>query len=291
MKVPDDLIDFTPEMRSQALDQISRYKVNGMFLPPMVGDPKGFLGAINLGNASGSTNWPGAGFDPETGVFYGQANQSAVTPISLRTPPPGFSDIRLVSGRNDQEFRVAEGPGFGSAADAPQRAAARTPPPAPAAGGAAPAPQGGGQGGLLVKGLSIIKPPYAVITAVDVNKGEIKWQVPYGETPDAVRNHPDLKGKNIGNTGQPGSVGVLITKNLVITGDSQLTTTPQHPRGAMLRGYDKNTGKEVGALYMPAPQSGSPMSYMVDGKQYVIVSVSGGSYSGEYIAYALPSGN
>jgi len=290
MKIPDDLIDFTPEMRAQALDAISRYKVNGMYLPGLVGDPKGFLGAINLGNASGGTNWPGAGFDPETGIVYAQANQSAVTPISLRTPPPGFSDIRYVSGRNDQEFRVAEGPGFGSAADAPQRQAPRTPP--PAAGGGAPAPpQGGGGGGLLVKGLSIIKPPYAVITAVDVNKGEIKWQVPYGETPDAVRNHPDLKGKNIPNTGQPGSVGILITKNLVITGDSQLTTTPQHPRGAMLRAYDKNTGKEVGAAFMPAPQSGSPMSYMVDGKQYIIVAVSGGSYSGEYISYALPSTN
>jgi quinoprotein glucose dehydrogenase len=286
MKIPDDLIDFTPEMRAQALDQISRYRVNGMYLPPMVGDPKTFLGAINLGNASGGTNWPGAGFDPETNVFYSQAQQNAVTPISLRTPPPGFSDIRMVSGRNDQEFRVAEGPGFGSAADAPQRQAAQRPAP-----GATPPAAPQGLGGLLVKGLSIIKPPYGVITAVDVNKGEIKWQVPYGETPDAVRNHPDLKGLNIGNTGQGGSVGILITKNLVVVGDSQLTTTPQHPRGAMMRGYDKNNGKEVGAIFMPAPQSGSPMSYMVDGKQYIIISVSGGSYSGEYIAFALPNAN
>ena len=63
----------------------------------------------------------------------------------------------------------------------------------------------------------------------------------------------------------------------------------RHPRGAMLRAYDKTNGKEVGAVFMPAPQSGSPMSYMVDGKQYIIVAVSGGSYSGEYIAYALPN--
>ena len=287
MKVPDDLIDFTKEMRAQAVDQISRYKVNGMYLPPMVGDPKGFLGAINLGNASGGTNWPGAGFDPETHTVYAQANQSAVTPISLRTPPPGFSDIKLVSGRNDQEFRVAEGPGFGSAADAPQRR-----PVAAAGPGAAPAPaQGAGNGSLLVQGLSIIKPPYAVVSAVDMDKGDIKWSVPYGETPDAVRNHVALKGLNIGNTGQPGSVGLLVTKTLVVLGDSQLTTTPQHPRGAMLRAHDKNTGKELGAVFMPAPQSGSPMSYMVDGKQYIIVAVSGGAYSGEYIAYALPNAN
>ena len=78
-----------------------------------------------------------------------------------------------------------------------------------------------------------------------------------------------------------------MTKTLVVLGDSQVTTTPQHPRGAMLRAYDKATGKEVGAVFMPAPQSGSPMTYSVDGRQYIIVAVSGGNYSGEYIAYAL----
>jgi len=57
----------------------------------------------------------------------------------------------------------------------------------------------------------------------------------------------------------------------------------------MLRAYDKSTGKEVGAVFMPAPQTGSPMTYMVNGKQYIVVAVSGGPYSGEYIAYTLPS--
>ena len=282
MKVPDDLIDFTKELRASALDQISRFRVNGMYLPPMVGDPKGLLGAVNLGNASGGTNWPGAAFDPETHTFYSQANQAAVTPISLRTPPEKFTDIKYVSGRNDQEFRVAEGPGFGSAADAPQRRPAASAGPGTAPAAAAPAGNG-----TLVQGLSIIKPPYGVVSAVDMDKGDIKWIVPYGETPDSVRNHPALKGLNIPNTGMPGSVGLLVTKTLVVVGDNQLTTTPEHPRGAMLRAHDKNTGKQVGAVLMPAPQSGSPMSYMVDGKQYIIVAVSGGAYTGEYIAYAL----
>ena len=131
-------------------------------------------------------------------------------------------------------------------------------------------------------------PDHTQIAAIDLDRGDLKWQVPYGETPDAVRNNPALKGMNIPNTGQPGSVGLVVTKTLVILGDSQVTTTPSHPRGAMLRAYDKATGKEVGAVYMPAPQSGSPMSYSVDGKQYIIVAVSGGAYSGEYIAYSLP---
>jgi quinoprotein glucose dehydrogenase len=280
-RVPDDLIDFTPELRAQAKDIVARYKTGPMFLPPVVGDPNKFLGAINLGNASGGTNWPGAGYDPETHIVYAQANESAVTPISLRTPPAGFSDIRYVAGRNDQEFRVAEGPGFGSAADAPQK----KPEPVPAGRGG----RGGGGGfGLNVQGLSIIKPPYGAVSAVDLDNGTLKWKVPYGETPDAVRNHPALKGMNIPNTGQGGSVGLLVTKTLVMLGDSQVTSVT-HPRGAMFRAYDKQTGQEVGALWMPAPQSGSPMTYVANGKQYVVVAVSGGAYSGEYIAFSLPN--
>jgi len=84
------------------------------------------------------------------------------------------------------------------------------------------------------------------------------------------------------------NVGTLITKTLVVAGDGLVTTTPEHPRGAMLRAYDKLSGKEVGAVWMPAPQTGSPMTYMWNGKQYIIVAVSGGVYSGEYIAYTLP---
>ena len=105
-----------------------------------------------------------------------------------------------------------------------------------------------------------------------------------------VRNSELLKRMNIPRTGQETyNIGTLITKTLVIAGEGQVTTTADHPRGAMLRAYNKATGKEVGAVYMPAPQTGSPMTYMIHGKQYIVVGVSGGPYSGEYIAYTLPS--
>ena len=95
---------------------------------------------------------------------------------------------------------------------------------------------------------------------------------------------------NIPRTGQTGfNIGTLVTKSLVIAGDGMVTTTADHPRGAMLRAYDQNTGREVGAVWMPAQQSGSPMTFMHNGKQYIIVAVSGGNYSGEYICYSLPS--
>ena len=80
----------------------------------------------------------------------------------------------------------------------------------------------------------------------------------------------------------------MVTKTLVVVGDPQVTAPPDRARGAMLRAYDKQTGKEVGAVLMPSQQVGSPMTYMVDGRQYIIVAVQGvGNAGGQYIAYAL----
>jgi quinoprotein glucose dehydrogenase len=142
---------------------------------------------------------------------------------------------------------------------------------------------------LGVQGLPLIKPPYNSISAINLDRGEITWQIAHGDTPDNIRNHPALKGLNIPRTGQSGyNIGTLITKTLVIAGDGQVTTTAEHPRGAMLRAYNKATGKEVGAVWMAAQQSGSPMTYMLNGKQYIIVAISGGAYSGEYVAFTLP---
>jgi len=303
LKVPEDLIDFTPEMRAEAVERLKHYRVEGMYTPPVVGDINKWLGGISMGNATGGTNWAGGGFDPETHTVYVQAANSFVSSVSLRKSPEGFSDIRYVAGREDQPFRVMEGPGFGSAADAPQpgrRGASVTTPPAaaaaPATDGVAPAGGRGGRGAgagaagsLLIQGLPIVKPPYGVLSAIDLDKGDLKWQVPYGETPDNIRQHPALKGKDIPNTGMNGynGCGVLVTKTLVIIGDTQVTSVT-HPRGAMMRAYDKATGKEVGTVWMPAPVSGSPMTYMWQGKQYIIIAVSGGNYSGEYLAFALP---
>jgi len=305
----DDLIDFTPALRTQALQVVESVKMGPMFNPPVVSKIGGPLAALTLGTTGGGTNWPGAGYDPETHVVYAQANNSQIVPIGLIEPPEGFSDIKYVLGTAGQPFRVSEGPGFGSAADFPQpqrgraaaagaRGAGRGAAPAgqaaqaaPAAPAAAPAPAQAEGAGVrtTVQGLPLVKPPYGVLSAVNLDKGELMWQVPHGDTPDGVRNNAALKGLNIPKTGQGGSVGLLVTKTVVVVGDPQMTTTPDHPRGAMLRAYDKTTGKEVGGVLMPAPQSGSPMTYSVNGTQYIVVAVSGGNYSGEYIAYRLPA--
>jgi len=306
LKVPDDLIDFTPDLRAQALKVVERYKVGPwMYNPPILGNVNGLLGAINMGNAVGGTNWPGIAYDPEMHTIFAQANNAGLTAGSLTPPPAGFSDIRYVSGVAGRPFIEVFGPGDCCAADSPRAiqqaeaqaaaaraaAAAAAPPAGGRGGAAAAAPEGGGGGGLAVDGLPLVKPPYGVLTAVNLDRGEIAWQVPHGDTPDNVRNHPALRGLNIPKTGQvaTGGIGSAVTKTLVIMGDPQVTTTPDHPRGAMLRAYDKTNGNQVGALWMAAPESGSPMTYLAEGKQYIVVAISGGNYSGEYLAFALPN--
>jgi quinoprotein glucose dehydrogenase len=287
-RVPDDLIDFTPELRARAVERAKRFKwATTPYNPGILGDVNGLLGAIVVGTA---TNWPGGGYDPENHIAFAPAGNMPGT-RSIVAPPAGFSDIRYVGGIAGQPFQEVLGPGDCCAADSPRTAArtaeARklavappTPPPAPT-----------GDVGLNVQGIPMVKPPYGLLAAINLDRGELMWQTPHGDTPDAIRLHPMLKGVNIPKTGQPGTqgVGLLVTKSLVIMGDPQITAPPGRQRGAMLRAYNKMTGEQVGEVWMPAPQSGSPMTYRIDGKQYIIVAISGGPYSGEYVAFSLPS--
>ena len=142
--------------------------------------------------------------------------------------------------------------------------------------------------GLTVQGLPLMKPPWGRITTIDLNVGEIVWQVAHGETPDRVRNHPALAGVDVPRTGRTGPIGTLTTKTLVISGEGGFFTTPSGARGAMLRAYDKATGENVAEVYMPAPQTGTPMTYMLDGVQYIVVAVGGGTESARLLAFTLP---
>jgi quinoprotein glucose dehydrogenase len=287
----NDLIDFTPDLRAEAEKIVSRYKIGPMFTPPVVSSMEGPIATLTMAAQGAATNWPGGSYDPETQMLY-VASQSAVATLGLVPPPPGASDLPYHQGTVLTGARRTGGSGSnagtGAAPPAPPAAAA----PAPAAPRpAAPAPEGGGGGGALnVQGLLLIKPPYSRISAIDLTKGEIRWQVPHGETPDNIRNHPALKGLNIPRTGRPGNnVGTLVTRTLVIAGEGNYGPTPSGQRGAMLRAYDKATGQEVGAVYLPAPQSGSPMSYLLNGRQYIVIAIGGAGYSGELVALRLPS--
>jgi quinoprotein glucose dehydrogenase len=264
----DDLIDFTPELRAEALKLVSRYKLGPLFTPPVLSRWEGPLATLMLPAATGGANWQGGSLDPETNILYVFSN-TAVTGLGLVPGDPARnSDFAWVQGtaRDPKAPSAPAGRGGG--------------------GGGGGGGEGGG-GGLTVQGLPLIKPPYGRITALDLNKGEMVWQIAHGETADNVRNHPALKGLNIPRTGRPGRIGTLVTKTLVIAGEGGFFTTPTGARGAMLRAYDKASGKEVGAVYMPAPQTGSPMTYSHEGRQYITVSISGPGYSGELIAFRL----
>ncbi|MBL4601247.1 MAG: PQQ-binding-like beta-propeller repeat protein [Emcibacteraceae bacterium] len=279
LNVPEDLIDFTPEMRAQALKNLERWvwKDGTLYNPPITGDVNGMLGAINLGNASGGTNWPGGAFDPETGIVYAPAATSYIGGISLSPPPEGYSNVNYIRGRTGEPFRMITAAGTGQNPDAPKEVNYPV-----YKGPRVTVPS------LNVDGLSILKPPYGILAAIDMKIGKVLWRVPHGETPDNVRFHAKLKGMDIPRTGQRANVGMIVTKTLAIVGDMLVTNPGDRERGAMLRAYDKMTGDQVGEVWMPAGQSGSPMTYSIDGRQYIIVSVSGGAYAGEFRAYALP---
>lgn len=265
-----DLIDFTPELRAQALKNLSHFRWEQTpYVPPTGPESPKILGAINIANTSGGTNWPGAGFDPETGIFYTQAGNSAVSIAHYDAEE--FEKVRA-DRKGPRLPRWEAEPDYGLKRETINF--------------------GGREGrkvlGDGLGGLPIVKPPYGVLAAIDLKDGSLKFQVPHGDTPDPVRNNPLLKGKDIPKTGQGGSVGVLITKTLVIAGDPQFTAPEGRARGAMLRAYDKNTGAQVGEVLLPAPIVGHPMTYSIDGKQYIVVGVSGGNYTGEYISLRVP---
>jgi quinoprotein glucose dehydrogenase len=143
---------------------------------------------------------------------------------------------------------------------------------------------------LTVQGLPLVKPPYGRITAIDLKTGTMAWQVAHGDTPDNIKNHPALKGVTIPRTGRQGRLGTLVTKSLLIAGEGgPVVTQPDGRRGALLRAYDKATGRDAGTVFMPAPQTGSPMTYMLDGRQYIVVAISGPGFPGELMAFRLPA--
>jgi quinoprotein glucose dehydrogenase len=140
-----------------------------------------------------------------------------------------------------------------------------------------------------VQGLPLVKPPYDRITAYDMNTGEMMWQKTHSSTPDEIRVHPALRGLQLPRLGQPGRtfIGTLTTKTLLVAGEGGVHTNEAGRRVALLRAYDKLTGEDVGAVEMPSKQTGSPMTYVIDGRQFIVLAVSG-SDGAEILAYALP---
>ena len=221
------LIDFTPELRAQALDIIAEVDYGPLYTPPSE------RGVIIFPGYSGGATWTGAAVDPETGMMF-IPSFSAPRFVRLRKPEKGESDFGYI---RDRSFTL----------DGPQ-------------------------------GLPLIKPPYARITAIDLNTGEHRWMVPHGE---GIRQRLINMGiDDPGPVGSFGRNGPLLTRSLLFV--AQLDGSRP-----LIRSYDKQTGDVLSELDLPLPPMGTPMSYMIDGKQFVVVAVGAGPDT-RLLALSLP---
>jgi quinoprotein glucose dehydrogenase len=287
----DDLNDLTPELRAEAEALVENYRLGPLFTPPAVARPDGPIATLMLPADVGGANWPGGSFDPETNRLYIHSHTAVFTLPNIPADLEPF---------DPSPAGQAASPDAGNAGGPPPGLRGLGPGPGGRAGGPGGPAQLGGRGfgarrgGTFLQGtIPLIKPPYDRITAYDMNTGDMLWQKTHGTTPDNIRDNPALDGLDVARLGSYGRifVGVLTTKSLVIAGEGGVHTNEAGETVALLRAYDKASGADVeGQVEMPARQTGSPMTYLHDGKQYIVLAVShaGANAGGELIAYALP---
>jgi len=287
-----DLLDWTPEIKAEALRIAGLHKIGPIFTPPIVQGEGGKAGTLMLPAATGGANWEGGTFDPETNILYIWST-TAVTRLGLVHDPARSSMNYIQGGGGGGEGRGGRGGDDAAGANAGGgrgRGAGR------GAGAGAAAPAGGGAGDAAanalppttVFGLPLVKPPYGRITAIDMNTGEHVWMQPIGETPEFIKNHPMLKGVNIPKTGRGGRLGIMTTKTLLWAGEKGPLATVNGQQGSWFRSYDKATGAIVSEILLPANTTGVPMTYMANGKQYIVVACAAPGHPAELVALSLP---
>jgi len=252
----DNLIDFTPELREEALAIVKDYVTGPLFTPPSLRGkgPNATKGTIQLPGSVGGADWKGAAFDPETGLLY---VPSIATPFVADLLPGDPAKTNLRYTRGTREW--IGGP----------------------------------------RGLPLFKPPYGRITAIDLNRGEHRWMVANGDGP---RNHPAIKHLNLPPLGNPGRAAPLVTKTLLFIGEGSPAMANNGPRlppgmppeispgygGIGFKALDKVTGATLWRTELPAGTTGAPMTYMHQGKQYVVVAVGDTQHGAEWVAFGLP---
>lgn len=244
----DDLIDFTPELRAKAIEEVSHYRIGPLFTPPSLYEEGGTRGTIQLPGAGGGANWSGAAVDPESGILY-VPSRTAYSMVIFAEPDPKISNLKYVRSGT-----------LGPSSSHPARPAY---------------PRG-------PDGLPLLKPPYSRMTAIDINTGEHVWMVPTGAGSSAVRDHPALKGIELPTLGGQGRSGPLLTKSLLIHG------LALDGGKSALAAYDKRTGEVLGQVSLPGTIVGTPMTYSIDNIQYIAATVRVGRSPGSLVALRLP---
>ena len=233
----DDLIDWTPELREQAIAALADWQIGPLYNPPLHRDNDlGKRGAFWCPGGGGGSNITGpAAGDPETGIIF-VTSQAACSAVQLL--PGEEADLRYMTDNGTTTTgvtpaRYANGPGAG---------APRHP-----------------------SGLPLWKPPYSRITAIDLNTGEILWYIPVGETPDRIKNNPAVAGIDIGNTGTGAMAPMMVTPSMLVYAGEVSDGTPH------LFAIDKQTGRELARVQVPATSRYGMMSYVHEGEQYIIL--------------------
>jgi quinoprotein glucose dehydrogenase len=244
---PENIIDFTPALKQTALQLLQGYKIGPLFTPPAASNgPGGSKGLIQVPGYSGGANWQSGAADPETGfVYVGSATIPRIVLLSPNTNPTPTPGVNNACCDSDYTM--------------------------------------GGEGPPLPNGLRLMKPPYGRITAYDMNRGVIAWQIPNGDTPASIKkNFEDAGLTGIPPTGNPSHAGLLVTKNFLFAGEGS-------GGQAIFHAYDKKTGEKVWQGQLPAgPQTALPMTYMHMGRQYIVLATAGSQGGGaQLVAWAL----
>ncbi len=248
----DDLVDFTPELRQEAIAALAEYDMGPLFTPPVHStNERGKIGGMMCPGGAGGANIYGPPVaDPTTNILYVTSMNSC-------------ESLRLIPGE-EADARIPEPTGSTFAAWANDR---------------------GGRRPRMRSGIPYVKPPYSHITAIDMDTGEHVWAIPTGETPDRIRNNPALEGVDIGDTGTGNIVSMVVTANLLIYSD-----VDSDGETALLYAIDKASGEEVGRIEVPAQSRYGMSSWVHDGHQYIMLQT-GAKLTAVALPGAIPDSN
>jgi quinoprotein glucose dehydrogenase len=270
--VEADLIDYTPAIKDSALKIAKQCRMGPYYIPPVLADgsgPTGLKCSWYSPGASGGVNIDGgAAWDPETGMLY-VGSQTGMSTIRLQKDP--CSEFRYSSPRDNCGLLGALPPPAGY-----------TPPASGNRGGGFE-----GRGGLgTIGGVSIVKPKqFGGITAYDMNSGDKKWWAPNIGMVPVTSNDPLFAGVQLPPQGGRGQAQIITTKSLVIYGGGRNGSVPG--KDPSLYALDKATGKEVGAVKIPARTTAMPMTFMHQGRQFIVFATGAGMNT-SLVALTLP---